>query len=57
LFRSVAGYGLQRAEGSILSAFGFGAGSKPDGSASSPLYVRFADGGISGGSILVVAAF
>lgn len=42
LFRNVAGMGLQKAEGSVLGALGFG--SKPDGSQAKPLYVRIADG-------------
>ena len=45
LARSVAGIGLQHAEGTVLGALGFGG--KPDGSASKPLYVRIA-GGIAG---------
>jgi hypothetical protein len=35
--------GLQRAEGSVLSAFGFG-GKKADGSAANPFYVKMAGG-------------
>jgi hypothetical protein len=38
IFRNVAATGLQKAEGSALSALGFGG--KPDGSQSKPLYVR-----------------
>lgn len=38
LFKSVAGYGLNRAEGSLLSAFGFG-GKKADGSAGNAFHV------------------
>jgi Lambda phage tail tape-measure protein (Tape_meas_lam_C) len=39
--------GLNQAEGGVLSAFGFGSQTKPDGSAGNPLYVRMA-GGIPG---------
>jgi hypothetical protein len=42
MFRNAAGAGLQKAEGSILGGLGFGA--KADGSKTSPLYVRMADG-------------
>jgi hypothetical protein len=41
IFRNVAGVGLQKAEGSVLGALGFGG--KADGSKSNPLYVRIAD--------------
>ena len=41
IFRDVASTGLKKAEGSALSALGFGG--KADGSKSNPLYVRMAD--------------
>jgi lambda family phage tail tape measure protein len=45
--KQVAKSGLERAEGSILGAFGFG---KPDGTATNPLNVRVVDGsGVPGG--------
>ncbi len=52
LFRAVAGFSLEKAEGSILSAFGLGPKTKPDGTQSNPFWVKSADqqsaaGGIS----------
>lgn len=44
--RSIAGYGLQRAEGAALSAIGFGGG-KPDGSDARPYSVRIVGGSTS----------
>ena len=36
----IAGYGLEKAEGGVLGALGLGGHGKPDGSQSSPLWVR-----------------
>lgn len=43
VFRSVAGTGLQKAEGSALSMFGFGSSEKL-GTPGNPMIVKFADG-------------
>jgi lambda family phage tail tape measure protein len=44
MFRQVAGMGLTKAEGSLLSMFGFGGDhKKPSGSAGDPIYTRSAD--------------
>jgi hypothetical protein len=50
VFRSVANTGLQKAEGSALSALGFGGMGKPDGTQSKPLYVKIADAANSAAS-------
>ncbi len=47
MFRNVAGIGLTRAEGSILSLLGLGGGKKPTGTVSDPLYVKSVDAAAS----------
>jgi hypothetical protein len=51
--------GLNQAEGGVLSAFGFGSQTKPDGSAGNPLYVRMAGGvpGVGGASTSSIGSF
>ena len=53
LFRSIASHSLQTAEGTVLSALGFGGTAKPDGSSGRPFFVKLASalGGGAGGGL------